>query len=140
MLQWLAEWQARHNDPAGSQITLAQIKDTDIRREAQFNIITSSAVKGDVKTAESEYRKLLPASPGGLQSADDLVAQDMAIVYAMKGDVHAAMASLDNMKSAEKVYALYGVAQLLAEKKDKLGADLMSKEALRIAHPFSEGS
>ena len=136
MLQWLAEWQSKHDDATGSQETLALIKDADIRREAQFNIVTSRAVKGDPKTAEAEYRKLLEESPGGPQSVDDLVAQDMALVYALKGNIGAALASLDKMKSGEKVYALYTVAQFLAEKKDSLGADLLSKGALRIAHPF----
>jgi len=138
MLQWLAEWQAKHDDPAGSQETFVQSKDDDIRRDAQFKFITSRAVKGDVKTAESEYRNLLATSPSGLQNPDDLLAQDMAIIYILKGDVRAAIASLDSMKSAEKLYALYAVGQLLAEKKDKPGADLLSNEALRRVHRYLE--
>jgi tetratricopeptide (TPR) repeat protein len=136
MLQWLAEWQAKHDDANGSQESLAQIKDGDIRREAQFNIVTARAIKGDAKTADAEYRKLLNASPSGTQSNDDLVSQDMALVYVMKGDINAAIVSLDKMKSGEKIYALYSVTQILAEKKDKAGADLLSKEALRITRPF----
>jgi hypothetical protein len=134
MLQWLAEWQARHDDPTGSEETLAQIKDNDIRREAQFNIVTSKAVRGDAKTAEVEYRTL-GASPGA-QSTDDLVAQDMALVHAMKGEIDGAIASLDKIKSGEKIYALYGVLQVLAEKKDAAGTDDLSKGVLRIVHPF----
>jgi len=136
MLQWLAEWQAKHDDSTGSQQTLLQIEDEDIRREAKFNIITSRAIKGDAKAAEAEYRKLAAEAPNPTQGADDIAIQDLAVVYVMKGDVGAAITNLGKMKSAEKVYALYSAAQILAEKKERPGASELSAAALRIARPF----
>jgi hypothetical protein len=136
MLQWLAEWDAKHEDPTGSQAALSQIEDADIRNEAQFNIITRRAVEGDAKVAEVEYRRIVDAADSGQVSADDLVAGDMAVLYVMKGDVDSASASINKMKSGEKVFSLYTAIQIMAEKKDKAGADRLSKAALRIAHPF----
>ncbi|MFI5089283.1 MAG: tetratricopeptide repeat protein [Terriglobales bacterium] len=136
VLQWLAEWQSKHDDPAGARETLSKIKDNDIRREAEFNIISFKALNGDAKTAEGEYRKLLQTSPPGLESTDDLVLQDMAVLYVMKGDVDAALESLDKMKGRGKVYALYTAVQVCGERKDKQGLVLLSKRTSKIAHQF----
>ena len=127
MLQWLAEWQAGHSDSSGSEETLLQIKDDDIRRDAEFNIITARAVKGEPKTAEAAYRKLLEGSRAGQVSVDDLVAQDMSVIYAMKGDADLAMGSLEKMKTPEKVYAVYSLIPVLIEKQDKESAKSVSQ-------------
>jgi hypothetical protein len=42
----------------------------------------------------------------------------MAIVYLLNGDIGGAIAKLEQIKGAEKVYALYVITQMLAEKRE----------------------
>lgn len=136
MFQWLAEWEAKHNNQAESDAALGEIKDNDIRRDAEFNIIVSRTRVKDAPSAEIAFRKLLTTSPNGQESRDDLVSQDMAIVYVMNGDISGAIEKLDQIKGAEKVYALYVVTQVLAERKEKSDIGSFSKAVLRMTHPY----
>jgi tetratricopeptide (TPR) repeat protein len=138
MFEWLAEWGVRHDDSATSEYALSEIKDSDIRTATLVNIFIIRAKNGDVKTAAAEYEQALEGSSGPLTDPKDALAENMALAYALKGDVADAIATLKGMKSVEKIYALYAIADILAEKHEAANSEAFSMAALEMSRPFLE--
>jgi tetratricopeptide (TPR) repeat protein len=135
MLQWLAERQAKHDDPGAGE-TLGLIKDADIRQDAQFNIILIKGRNESPAAAEDRIRKFLESVPSSTTSREDLLSQDMALLYAMRDEPEAAIASLTKIDGRERVYSLYAVLGAVAGEKDSKESEQLSKGALELVHPF----
>lgn len=135
-LEWLAEWQAKHDDPTASQETLASISDRDIRGDAEAHIALARALTQDPKMAEASLRQFAASASASTLSADDLVSRDMALIDVMKNDLPSAAAELKKLSDRDKVYWMYVVSQGVAEEKVASGTNAFAAQELSMALQF----
>ncbi|MGB7188496.1 MAG: hypothetical protein WBD10_00025 [Acidobacteriaceae bacterium] len=135
-LKRIAVWQARHNRATEAQKTAASITDEDVRTDAQLGIIMADSLKSGTTDSEVRLRKLLSSASHSSVSTADLVFQDLALVYAMRGNLNDALAQLSKVSAREKVFSTYYVIEATAEKVRESDASSIGKQVVSMVQPY----